>query len=370
MWIQPPPVKSTLTVSQRICRSPHIPQIFIGTDMQVADHFQIIIQHLIEIPALRTGLCQNHRQMKAYRTHIKTSHKYGLVILVCRIHAASLIPGAQKRAASHRADYFPVTLIHTGNISLPGHRQPVRIHCFCRTADSCLEPVLTLFSRAMNVFVIQKDNFRKQHRLTVSRLPLPLLVNVKQGYACHFLKTLCAKPQGNRYKRIIPPGRTDGIQLVLNPLPALFKVAPHLIHGIRFSLLGITFPGGIPVFEEFFFIFPVTLFRIGRQHLIYLRHRKAAVLLRRRTQNDISHYIKRRIQRLWLIVPHVPHLKAVFQDCRHIKQTAIHRIQPCRLVMDINITVFARLAFIPCHKKFPVQLFIQLIENQAPLRSH
>ena len=36
--------------------------------------------------------------------------------------------------------------------------------------------------------------------------------------------------------------------------------------------------------------------------------------------------------------------------------------------MNINIAVLARLQFIPRHKKFAVQLFIQLIEDQAALR--
>ncbi len=38
--------------------------------------------------------------------------------------------------------------------------------------------------------------------------------------------------------------------------------------------------------------------------------------------------------------------------------------------MDIDITVPARLQLIPVHKKLPVQLLVQFIEDQAPLRRH
>ena len=38
--------------------------------------------------------------------------------------------------------------------------------------------------------------------------------------------------------------------------------------------------------------------------------------------------------------------------------------------MDVNVTVLARLQLVSCHEKFTVQLFVQLIENQAALRRH
>ena len=72
-------------------------------------------------------------------------------------------------------------------------------------------------------------------------------------------------------------------------------------------------------------IFMGTL-RIRLQDLIYARHGKSSVLLACRTQYDISDHIKCRIQRLWLIVPQISHLKSTGQYAFHIKETTIHRI--------------------------------------------
>ena len=38
--------------------------------------------------------------------------------------------------------------------------------------------------------------------------------------------------------------------------------------------------------------------------------------------------------------------------------------------MDVDISVFACLQLVSCHKKLAVKLFIQLIEDQAALRSY
>jgi len=85
-------VETTLTVRKRIGRRTHLSQILIRTDMQITDHFQIEIQNFIEISALRPGLGKDHRKMKTYRTNVKTAHKNRRIILICRFHAATLIP--------------------------------------------------------------------------------------------------------------------------------------------------------------------------------------------------------------------------------------------------------------------------------------
>ena len=86
-------VEAALAVSQRVSRSLQLSKIGVGTDMDPADQLQIIIQNLIKIPAFLTGLCKDHRQMQAYNADIKTAYKYGRILLICRIHTASLIPG-------------------------------------------------------------------------------------------------------------------------------------------------------------------------------------------------------------------------------------------------------------------------------------
>ena len=94
MGIQMSAVESALAVRKGISGGSHLPQIFIGADMEAADHFQIEIQHLVKIPALRSRLRQDHGKMKADGTDVETSHKYRHIILIRRIHSATFIPGA------------------------------------------------------------------------------------------------------------------------------------------------------------------------------------------------------------------------------------------------------------------------------------
>jgi len=62
--------------------------------MQITDHLKIEIQHFVEIPALCSGFGKDHWKMKAYRTDVKSSHKHRNILIICRIHTASLVPGA------------------------------------------------------------------------------------------------------------------------------------------------------------------------------------------------------------------------------------------------------------------------------------
>ena len=87
-------VETALAVSQRIGGGLHIAQIIVGPFVKIPDHLQIVVQYLIEISALGTGFCQNHRKMQAHGTDIEAPHKYGFILVVCRMHAAPLIPGA------------------------------------------------------------------------------------------------------------------------------------------------------------------------------------------------------------------------------------------------------------------------------------
>ncbi len=64
--------------------------------VQIADHLEIEIEHFVEIAALGSGFCQDHRKMKAYRSDVETSDKYRFIVLICRLHAAALVPRAKK----------------------------------------------------------------------------------------------------------------------------------------------------------------------------------------------------------------------------------------------------------------------------------
>ena len=110
--------ETALAICQRIRGRTHFSQISIGPDMQLTDQFQIIIQHFIKVFAFFSCLGQNHRQMQGYRTDIETSHKYRLVLVICRMHAASLIPWRQKCSASHGRYDLAILLVHACHIAL------------------------------------------------------------------------------------------------------------------------------------------------------------------------------------------------------------------------------------------------------------
>ena len=222
----------------------------------------------------------------------------------------------------------------------------------------------------MKVLIIEENDLRKEHRLFIALLPLSALMHFKKRNRNHLCEFIRAQSQCDRHKRIITARRTDGIQFVLDPLPALVAVTADLILRILKRFLFRTLPGSICVLHKFFLIFFKALLSIRSQDLIHLRHRESAVLLSSRTQDNVSHNVERRVQRLRLIVPDISHLKTALQHGTHVKQTAVHRIETRRLVMNIDITVLACLKFISCHKELAVKFFVQFIKNQAALRCH
>ena len=162
--------------------------------MQTTDHLQILIEHLIEVPALRPRLCKDHRQMQADCSDIEAPHKYRRIILICRLHTAALIPRAQKCTASHRADDFFILFIHTGNVSLTGQRQPVRIHRLRGALHTFFKNLLAASARSVQRLIVQKYDLREKYRLLISRSALSATVYIKQGHGNHFFKFGRAKP--------------------------------------------------------------------------------------------------------------------------------------------------------------------------------
>jgi len=146
--------ETALAICQRIRGRTHFSQISIGPDMQLTDQFQIIIQHFIKVFAFFSCLGQNHRQMQGYRTDIKTSHKYRLILVICRMHAASLIPWRQKCSASHGRYDLAILLVHACHIALAGKTQPVGIHGLGRAFHTCLENILQRLSGAVQILII------------------------------------------------------------------------------------------------------------------------------------------------------------------------------------------------------------------------
>ena len=81
----------------------------------------------------------------------------------------------------------------------------------------------------MKVLIIEKNNLRKEYRLFIALLPLSALMHFKQRNRNHLCEFIRAQSQCDRHERIITARRTDGIQFVLDPLPALIAVTADLI---------------------------------------------------------------------------------------------------------------------------------------------
>ena len=85
-------VESAFAVSQRVGGCFHRSQILVSTFVQIADHFQIIVQHFVKITALGSCFGKDHREMQADSTDVEASGKYWHIFVVCRIHTASFVP--------------------------------------------------------------------------------------------------------------------------------------------------------------------------------------------------------------------------------------------------------------------------------------
>ena len=85
-------VEAALAVRERIGRGAHLAQISVGADVQLADQLKIEVQDLVERASLLLCLGINHRQVQRNRADVPAADKYRLVVLVCRLHAAALVP--------------------------------------------------------------------------------------------------------------------------------------------------------------------------------------------------------------------------------------------------------------------------------------
>ena len=122
--------------------------------MELANQVQIVIQHLVKITALLSGLGQNHGKMQGNSADIETSHKYRLVQVIGRMHPPSLIPGRQKCPAPHGRDDTPVLSVHACHIAFSCQAQPVRIHGLGRTVHARLKHILQRLPGSVQIFVV------------------------------------------------------------------------------------------------------------------------------------------------------------------------------------------------------------------------
>ena len=180
--------------------------------------------------------------MKTDRTNIETSHKNRHIFVISRLHTASLIPRAQECTASHGADHFSVFFIHTGNIALSAHGQPVRIHGLGRAGNTGLKYILCFASRIMDILIKQKYDFREQNRFFMTCFSLTFPMYIEKGNSDHLLKSSRTQTKRHSHKRIISAGRAYRVEFILNSLPALITVSADFLPGIRQCFFFSSFP--------------------------------------------------------------------------------------------------------------------------------
>ena len=92
--------------------------------------------------------------MQGYCTDVKSAYKYRDILIVSRMHAASLIPWRKECTASHRGNNLSILLVHAGNIAFTGQAEPVRIHGLCRACHTGFKYILKRLAGSMQVFIV------------------------------------------------------------------------------------------------------------------------------------------------------------------------------------------------------------------------
>ena len=230
------------------------------------------------------------------------------------------------------------------------------------TLDSRLKHIFQFSPRSMEFFVIQKYQFREQHRFFMSFLSLAFTADFQHGDGSHFRKTAGAGSRCHGNKRIIPTAGRHRIEFIFPPLESLFHISFHISPGHFFRL----FLAQTQIFI-FFNVFLIRFFRIRSQDLFHTGNGKSAILLAGCAEYNVSDHVECHVKGLRLIIPEISHFKTACQDFLYIEQTAVHRIPSGRHIMDINISVIHCLKFLYCHKKLLIQGLIQFIKDQASL---
>ena len=123
-----PAVEPALAVGEWVGGRAHLAEIIIGAQVQLADEFEVVVQHLVKVAALLLRLGVDHRQMQADRADVETADKDRLVRIVRGLHAPARKPRGEERAAAHRRDDLAVALVDAGDIAVAREREPVGVH--------------------------------------------------------------------------------------------------------------------------------------------------------------------------------------------------------------------------------------------------
>ena len=231
MEFQVTAVKTALTIRQRICRGTHFAEVGIGTDMQLTNQLQIVIQNLEEGSAFLLCLGINHRQMQADRADIEPPDEHRLVLCIGRLHAAPLKPGGEEGSAAHGADDGTVFLVNLRYIALTCQRKPIGVHALGGAENPCLKDILQFLSCAMQVFVIEEHQLREKNRLFAVLFALPFSADIQHSDGGDFRKFACTGTEGHCDEGVIAAAGRNGIEFIFPALKALIEILLDILHG-------------------------------------------------------------------------------------------------------------------------------------------
>ena len=126
-------------------------------------------------------------------------------------------------------------------------------------------------------------------------------------------------------------------------MEALFEFAQQDLIGIATSLLF----GQFQIVDGVGVSFVIGLVSVGQQHLIELSQGKAAELLCRSHQRNVTDHLKSREHGLGFGVLNVTHLKAAFKHCLDIEKAAVNATEDhVTEVMNIDVTALNEFLFL------------------------
>ena len=88
-------------------------------------------------------------------------------------------------------------------------------------------------------------------------------------------------------------------------------------------------------------------------------------MLARGGEHNVADHVERDVQRLRLVIPQVAHFKPAAQHGAYVKQAAVHRVAAGGHIVNVDISVALRLKLFDRQKEFLIELFVELVENQA-----
>ncbi len=171
--------------------------------------------------------------MQRYHANIESTHEYGYIRIVCRVHATLLIPWGKKCPTTHGGYHLAILFIHAGNIPFTGKTQPVRIHGLGGALHTCFKYLFQFPAGSMQILIIQKYDLREQYRLLTFLLALSFAAHIEHNNGRHLRESSRTDPCRHGNKRIVSTAAGHGIEFIFPTLEPLFKLLLYILKRFR-----------------------------------------------------------------------------------------------------------------------------------------